>query len=47
MENVTLNLQLGNAIWSDWWGDELPAGGGEGSPLNTACFCSVTTCFDN
>lgn len=46
MENIALNLRLGEDNWSKWWGSQVPAGGGEGSPLNTACFCSVETCFD-
>ena len=46
MQNVELNVKLGDAKWKEWWGDAVPAGEGLGSPLNTACFCNVETCLD-
>ena len=46
MQNVELNVKLGDAKWKEWWGDAVPAAEGLGSPLNTACFCNVETCLD-
>lgn len=47
--NVPGNIVTGNQVWHSWWGDVDPAAEGyaEGSPLDTACFCSTATCEDN
>lgn len=42
--NIQGNIRAGNDLWTSWWGDSEP--GVLGSPLNTACFCSVETCID-
>lgn len=46
--DVPGNVELGNAVWQEWWGTADP-GAYEfgGSPLDTDCFCSVDTCEDN
>lgn len=40
-EDVPGNIERGNAVWNNWFGDA----GGPG-PLNVACFCTETSCDD-
>ena len=49
LEDVEGNKITGDALWESWWGDASPSvlyATGEGSPLDTNCFCSVETCDD-
>lgn len=46
--DVPANLEAGNEVWSSWWGEAAPGAADvvQGSPLNTNCFCSESTCVD-
>lgn len=46
-QNTAKNVEKGNAVWNSWFGEEAPGANGLGSPLNTACFCDITTCEDD
>lgn len=46
MANVLPNIEKGNAVWKGWFGDAAPGVGENGSPMDTACFCDVSTCTD-